>query len=483
MKKELLRIDNGRLHINLYEALRGVYLNVLAGEALGILFANLYEKEAFIKVLRGDASFTSGRMYIDEKIVTYPHVIQQNIYVISRGTTLSDRLSIFENILFTKLPSLMVNLKVYREMLEDYVDQFHLNVDIRCPVEKLSHQQAISLELVKAYMLKKKIIVLADLSSYLTPAEMDGVLAIAAQLKKEGYGLVIIESFWDVIFKHTDNIAIIKHGQTTGLFRSSELGVEQLRSALWQDLGFADSLSVPPKRFNRPEPKDVALAFHSVSTKGLHDISFSLPKGKMLKVLYLDDLSRSDFLSLLRGELAPESGSIFLGQKPYRPASIKAAQRLGLCVVEGNPQEKMLLRNMTVYDNLAIMLVGRVRGLWFRRRFRDNLRKTALELCGEDLWDIPLHRLTPIQLQKVAYCKWLIFHPSVIVCINPFTGMDYQVDSVTERMMAKLLGRGTAVLIVSSYLPETSLPGQVYCLQDGKLFTKEEYPYQPDAGL
>ena len=53
MKKELLRIDNGRLHINLYEALRGVYLNVLAGEALGILFANLYEKEAFIKVLRG----------------------------------------------------------------------------------------------------------------------------------------------------------------------------------------------------------------------------------------------------------------------------------------------------------------------------------------------------------------------------------------------------------------------------------------------
>lgn len=477
MKKELLRIDNGHLNINLYEALNGVYLNLLSGEALGILFANLYEKEAFLKVLRADAAFSSGRMYIDEKIVTSPQPVQQSVYVISKSSSLSDRLSICENIYFTKLPPLMVNLEVYTEMLADLIDQFRLDVDIRRPVRELTHQQAISLELLKAYVLKKKIIVLADLTSYLTPTEMDGILDIAAQLKKEGYGLVIIESFWDVIFRHTENIAVIKHGKTTGLFRSSELQVERFREALWQDLAFADSLSLPLKRYSPPEGEETALAFEQVSTDILRDISFSLPKGKMMKVLYLDERSRSHFLALLRGEQTPASGNVFLGNRPYRPASIREAQRLGLCVVEDFPQEKMLLRNMTAFDNLALLLAGRIPGLWVRRRFRQNLRKTAEELCGEDLWDIPLSKLTPVQLQKLTYCKWLIFHPAVLVCINPFTGMDYQVDSVTERMLSKVLSRGTAVLVVSSYLPETPLPGELYCLQDGRLLTQEEYRY------
>lgn len=475
MKKELLRIDNGHLKINLYEALNGVYLNLLAGEALGILFANLYEKEALIKVLRTDAALSSGRMYVDEKIVTSPQAIQQSIYVISKGTSLSDRLSICENIYFTKLPPLMLNLEVYTEMLGDLVDQFHLDVDLRRPVRELSHQQAISLELMKAYVLKKKIIVLADLTAYLTPAEMDGILTIAQQLKKEGYGFVIIESFWDVIFKHTENIAVIKHGKTTGLFRSSELSVERFRNALWQDLAFADPLSLPPKRYSRPEAEDTALAFAHVCTDELNDISFSLSKGRMMKVLYLDERSRAHFLAVLRGERVPDQGSILLGGKPYRPASIREAQRLGLCVVEDYPQEKMLLRNMSAFDNLALLLTGRIRGLWLRRRFRENLRKTAQELCGEDLWDIPMNKLTPVQLQKLTYCKWLIFHPSVIVCINPFTGMDYQVDNVTGAMLSKVLGRGTAVLIVSSYLPESHLPGDLYCLQAGKLLMTEGF--------
>ena len=164
----------------------------------------------------------------------------------------------------------MVNLKVYREMLEDYVDQFHLNVDIRCPVEKLSHQQAISLELVKAYMLKKKIIVLADLSSYLTPAEMDGVLAIAAQLKKEGYGLVIIE-------------LLGRDFQTRITSPSSSTGRPQAVPFLelgWSSCGACGGpglrrfLSVPPKR-PTPEPKDVARVL--VSTKGFMTF-LSLPK-------------------------------------------------------------------------------------------------------------------------------------------------------------------------------------------------------------
>ena len=469
MKKELLRIDNGKISLNLYQKLNGLYLNVLAGEAVGMIFASLHEKEALIRVLQGDCAFSSGCMYLGESNVTDPGMVKNGIHVISRGTTFSEHLTICENLFFDRMPPLLFRLEDYREMLSDLLEQFHLDLDPDSDVRHLSHGELVALDLVKAYVRKKRIIVLADLTAYLTTNELNSVLTIATVLKKMGFGFVIIESFWDMIFRFTENIAIIKYGRTTGMFHSSELNIEKLRTALRLDMALEDNLTIPAKHFLPSPSRESTLMFKHVHTGILSDVTFSLTKGKMMKILYLDEASCAHMLALLRGERQPLRGEIILNGIHYRPNGIRDAQRCGLFFVEDNPQEKMLLHNMSVYDNLALLLTGRMRGLWQRKRFQKNIHATAAAFCGEDICELSMQELTPVQLQKLVYCKFLLVHPSVIVCINPFSGMDYQVDSVAEKMLLSILDRGTSVLILASYFPGFKLPGKLYYLENGRL--------------
>lgn len=473
MKRELLRIYNGQIRLNPYEALKGIHLNLLEGEALGMLFANLCEKDVLLKVLRGECFFSAGRLYIDEKNVTSPRTVQQSVYVIHRETMLNDWLSIVENVYFSLLPPVLMNLDMYNEMLADLFEQFDIQIDVNSSVRRLTAMQKIAVELIKAYVLKKQIVVLADLSLSITSNQMSAILKIVDQLKKRGFGFIIIESFLDVMFNHTENIAIIKGGRTTGLFASSEIAIDRLRTSFMRDAQLGASAFPTSLRIPLPAQCDASLRFENVCMAELNNLCFSIARGGLMKILYLNEQNCNDFLALLRGEIFPQSGRIFLDGRQQDRVSPRKLRQRGLRVVEGNPQEKMLLQNMSVFDNIALALPGHVPGMWVKRRYRENMRRMAIELCGEDFWNLPIPALSSVQLQKLIYCKQLLYHPAVLVCVNPFTGMDYQVDGVTEMMIEKARAQGAAVLIVASYLSEFESRGELMYLSEGRLFSKD----------
>ena len=57
LKNERLRIENGKVDAGAYGSLTGVYLRLTAGQVLAVVFANLHEKETFIRVMRGNELF------------------------------------------------------------------------------------------------------------------------------------------------------------------------------------------------------------------------------------------------------------------------------------------------------------------------------------------------------------------------------------------------------------------------------------------
>lgn len=470
LRRELLRIDNGQLKKNTLEILTGLYINLLEGESLGIIFDNLNEKEALIKILQADISLTYGRLYINERIITDGKIIYNNVYVINKKSILIQSLNIFENIYFSQMSSYLPANYFYKEIAEDLFNRFQINIPIDKPVSQLTHYEAISVELMKAYTLNKKIIVLSDISSYLTASELDYIMNLVEQMKKVGYSFIIIESFWDMIFKHTDNIAIVKHGRTRGFYKPSDLNGNNLKSILWQD----DSTKVSPvlykRLFEMQKEQEDSIRFTNVYTTYLKEINFSIKKGELLKILYLDEQSCSDFLSLLRGDNPLTDGTILLSRKLYKPPGIKDAQLKGICFVEENPQEKMLFNNLSIFDNFGFQLSHKVHWLWLKKNYQRSIKMSTEEICGEDLWDIPIKELSPVQLLKIIYCRQILFNPALVVCINPFTGMDYQVDRVINEMMQVMLKKKISILVVASYLPSSiAIDGKLLYLHEGRL--------------
>jgi len=56
--------------------------------------------------------------------------------------------------------------------------------------------------------------------------------------------------------------------------------------------------------------------------------------------------------------------------------------------------------------------------------------------------------------QKVALARWLATEPAVLILDEPTQGIDVGAKAEIHRLMSDLAGRGIAILMISSELPE-----------------------------
>jgi len=72
--------------------------------------------------------------------------------------------------------------------------------------------------------------------------------------------------------------------------------------------------------------------------------------------------------------------------------------------------------------------------------------------------------------QKVALAKWLEFEPDVILFDEPTRGIDIGAKTEIYSIMGALAARGTAIIMVSSELPELlSVADRIMILREGEM--------------
>jgi rhamnose transport system ATP-binding protein len=68
--------------------------------------------------------------------------------------------------------------------------------------------------------------------------------------------------------------------------------------------------------------------------------------------------------------------------------------------------------------------------------------------------DAPVASLSGGNQQKVALARWLAAKPRVLILDEPTQGVDVGAKAEIHRLMCELAGRGTALVMISSELPE-----------------------------
>jgi rhamnose transport system ATP-binding protein len=72
--------------------------------------------------------------------------------------------------------------------------------------------------------------------------------------------------------------------------------------------------------------------------------------------------------------------------------------------------------------------------------------------------------------QKVVLAKWLSREPSLLIIDEPTRGIDVGTKAEVHRLLDELVGRGVAVLMISSELPEVlGMADRVLVLREGRL--------------
>jgi ribose transport system ATP-binding protein len=179
-------------------------------------------------------------------------------------------------------------------------------------------------------------------------------------------------------------------------------------------------------------------------------------------------------VELIKGLRKPLSGRIAVNNQPYLINHTYQSVNKGMGWIEESPYETMFIHNMTVLDNLCLTLTKKVPQIWMKKRYLNSIRKFVSGFMDDDIAKVKPDGLPPAKLLQIAYIKWLLYAPSVVICIKPFTEVDIHLRRVTQQMIGLLQSRGIAVVIFTSNISETApVEGETIYIRNGRVTDKD----------
>lgn len=475
MKKELFRIEDGKKEKEGNQLLKGIYLQVYKGQILGIISDDIREKQCLVDILSGQVPLDEGSIYIDDcKMDDYEstNALKHFIGVIERRSKLIENLTVAENIFVIRggAKKYFLNKKVLFKQTDQLMKEFGLKVYANQLVSELTILEKSLIELIKACVIGRKLIVLSDITTFLSSTEVDVFIEFVVELRQRGMEFIIIENFDGLLFKHSDRIIVTHEGKTVRILEDN-IQNEEFIYALLLGEGYPRYKHRKRLELIKEKAKEhCVFELKHLFTGVLEDVSLKIHRGEVMNILYQDQESWESLFKVIKGEEKLTYGHMALGEEIYEPKGIWQAIEKGVCFIEENPIEKMLFEDMTVLDNLCLTMGNKVLGMWLQDKYRLSIMQHMEPFFDESFFLTPVIELESVALQKLVYGKWLLYLPKLIICHKPFSITDVYMRRLTEEMIEEYVTRGIAVLIVTSNMTEAHMMGnKIVYLKEGRL--------------
>lgn len=219
------------IHVSYREvkAVRGVDFDLNRGEIHALVGEHRAGKTTLVKVLSGSVRRQQGRIrYNGEQIehFTPQTAIQQGIGMVYQDANVLGSLNAVENIYAGKMDKTWCRCIDYPAMIrktEELFDKLHISVDVLTPLCELPKADQHMVELARALAHDPRLIILDELSSKLTPNEMEIVYPIILQSREQGKSIIYITHDMDEVFQFADRVTVLKDGMRTGTEKIKDL--------------------------------------------------------------------------------------------------------------------------------------------------------------------------------------------------------------------------------------------------------------------
>jgi len=374
MKRELLRMENITIKAEGMKILDNIFINLFKCETLGIFVYNSAEKKHLIDLLFGGVAIESGKLYYNNTQVNYKNyadMARRKTVLIQSNCKLIDNLTVADNIFVVcqKFTHYMINNKVFIERTHALFKKLGLDIDPKKPAHALSGFEKIAVEISKAFGLGAEIIILKDLSGYLSDSELNLLIMIIEKLKKNGISLIMIDSFADVLKQFADRLFVMKNGKNVWTFKKDQF--EQFDDDILGRFFYKPLNTISEKLC---EKNKIVMKFENVTTSKLQPLNFEIRSGEILSIIDREGLCIDEINKILIGENTTFSGQIFIEGNMFKTSKHWESIKKGLAFIVENPTETMLFKDRTVIDNLCFAAMGKVKNLWLNANVFDILK-------------------------------------------------------------------------------------------------------------
>jgi ABC-type sugar transport system ATPase subunit len=456
--------------------LRNVNLQLQKGEVHALIGENGAGKSTLIKILSGYyLPDRGGEIRMNGKPVVFYNpkdAMDASIHTIYQELTLCPLMSVTENIVLDKqhfFPGFLQKKRGFRDLAVKALEKLGQgDIDPNRLVKNLSIAQQQVVEIAKAITSNAQIVLMDEPTSSISQSDADKLFNIIRGLRADGVTIVYISHRLHEIDGIADRITVLRDGDLVGTVNRAEVTERDLiRMMVGREL----TTMYPKVNVPIAEP---ALRVENLSSDGaFRGIYFEVRKGEIFGIGGLVGAKRTELLEALFGLRPITAGRILVNGKEFRPKNPRQAIRNRIAFVTEDRKKSGLVLCLPVYENINLINAQkkvpfgwidwrRLIGIAEKQKKALNIRLNRMEQT--------VGTLSGGNQQKVALAKWLEFEPDVILFDEPTRGIDIGAKTEIYSIMGALAARGTAIVMVSSELPELlSVADRIMVLREGEM--------------
>ena len=454
-----LRLQGIRKSFDGVQALKGVDLELWAGEIHALIGENGAGKSTLIKIAGGVFAPDAGTVVLDGKPVRFadPRDAQrQGIVVIHQTPTLCPHLSVTENILLGHLPTRwgIVQWKRANELATNLLTQLGVTLPLDAPVGTLSAAQQQLVALARALSLRAHWLILDEPTAALSRSETERLFAILRRLKSQGVGILFVSHRLDEVLELADRITVLRDGEKVATLSAADATREQLITLM-----AGRQIAPQPSTVTAPvKPSSPLLHLWDVVVPDfVRGVSLEVRSGEVVGLFGLVGSGRSELAQALVGLRPIASGIVEWQGKPVRFRNPQEALTHGIAYLPEDRLRQGLLLPRSIRENIGLPNLHRFSRFGIvDEQAESEAAQGQVQVLRVKATSItqPVAQLSGGNQQKVALAKWLLTDPQLLILDEPTHGIDVATKAEIHRFIADLKAQGKAILLISSELEE-----------------------------
>ena len=456
-------------------ALEDVTLLLRHGTVHALMGENGAGKSTLMNIVAGVCTPDSGELRLEGRPLRFDsprQALECGIAMIHQELNLLPTMSVAENIWIRREPLNALRLVRRRELkrrTRALLERLAVDLDPEAELGTLPLAARQMVEIARALSYDSRVLIMDEPTSALTEREAERLFAVIRDLRARGVGIFYVTHRIEELFALADEISVLRDGRHIGTDIPANLTRDGLiRMMVGRELAL-------PAAATAAQAGPVVLAAHGLSVAGeFHDVSFELHAGEILGVAGLVGSGRSRLAETLFGLVAPTGGEIRIAGSAVELHSPAAAISRGLGFVTEDRKETGCLSGLSVLENLEICALSRdfVRAGFVRSgaaRQACERMLSALKVKTPGLSE-RIENLSGGNQQKVLLGRWLLLEPRILILDEPTRGVDVGAKAEIHQLIMRLVAEGTAVLMISSELPEIlAMSHRVMVMHEGRV--------------
>jgi simple sugar transport system ATP-binding protein len=205
-------------HFGSVEAIRGVDLNLYAGECVGLVGDNAAGKSTLTKIISGTYIPDEGSIAVngtEVRFATPADARKHHIEMVYQDLSLCDTIDVAGNLFLGREPMSgpFLDRKAMRQGARQMLERLEIKIpNLDALVAQLSGGQRQSIAIARAAAFDPHVLIMDEPTSALAVKEVEAVLALINRVKAKGVSVVLITHRLQDLFNVCDRIVVMYEG-------------------------------------------------------------------------------------------------------------------------------------------------------------------------------------------------------------------------------------------------------------------------------